>query len=337
MASRRLCLKKDVLLELGRRLLDGEEVFAKRYRCLFSLMNCEPSVETRFALIQALREKEHGALLRHEVAYVLGQMQDRDEEVVNLLKHVVQDEQDDVMVRHEAAEALGNIADCGAEDILRQHECDKCRELAETCQLALRRIEDERNADAIDTTATQEQPIETAQTAGETSTHAQSQFNTVDPTLVSYAMQERDVDELERIVLNESLSMHDRYEAIFAIRNKGGKVAVDLLTKCLVSSKSALLKHEVAFVLGQLQNEQATEILVKILRDKSEHAMVRHEAAEALGSVAESDQKVFQILEEYCKDDVLAVAQSCEVALDMLKNKDEFEYCETLTETAASA
>ena len=90
------------------------------------------------------------------------------------------------------------------------------------------------------------------------------------------------------------------------------------------------MKHEVAFVLGQLQNAEATQILVKILRDKEEHPMVRHEAAEALGSVAKSDKEMCKILEEYCGDNVLAVAQSCQVALDMLKNEGEFEYCETL-------
>jgi hypothetical protein len=54
------------------------------------------------------------------------------------------------MVRHEAAEALGAIAlpECLAQ--LAQYEADPCSEVAETCQLALRRIQywhDRRHAD----------------------------------------------------------------------------------------------------------------------------------------------------------------------------------------------
>lgn len=39
-------------------------------------------------------------------------------------------------------------------------------------------------------------------------------------------------------------------------------------------------------MLGQLQNKAASAALSNILRDANEHPMVRHEAAEALGSIA---------------------------------------------------
>lgn len=43
---------------------------------------------------------------------------------------------------------------------------------------------------------------------------------------------------------------------------------------------------QVAYVLGQLQDKSSTDALVKTLMDTSEHPMVRHEAAEALGAIA---------------------------------------------------
>lgn len=43
---------------------------------------------------------------------------------------------------------------------------------------------------------------------------------------------------------------------------------------------------QVAYVLGQLQNKSASAALSRILKDVNEHPMVRHEAAEALGSIA---------------------------------------------------
>lgn len=39
-------------------------------------------------------------------------------------------------------------------------------------------------------------------------------------------------------------------------------------------------------MLGQLQNKDASAALSNILMDRNEHPMVRHEAAEALGSIA---------------------------------------------------
>ena len=39
-------------------------------------------------------------------------------------------------------------------------------------------------------------------------------------------------------------------------------------------------------MLGQLQNKAASAALSDILKDVNEHPMVRHEAAEALGSIA---------------------------------------------------
>ncbi len=50
-----------------------------------------------------------------------------------------------------------------------------------------------------------------------------------------------------------------------------------------------------------------------MLRDESEHAMVRHEAAEALGSIASPD--CLQLLTDYCKDPEPIVADSCVVSI----------------------
>ena len=49
-----------------------------------------------------------------------------------------------------------------------------------------------------------------------------------------------------------------------------------------------------------------------VLKDETEHAMVRHEAAEALGSIASPD--CLQLLTDYCKDSEPIVADSCVVS-----------------------
>jgi HEAT repeat protein len=40
---------------------------------------------------------------------------------------------------------------------------------------------------------------------------------------------------------------------------------------------SALLKHELAYVLGQTGNLKAIPVLTEVLQETSEHEMVRHE------------------------------------------------------------
>jgi len=61
-------------------------------------------------------------------------------------------------------------------------------------------------------------------------------------------------------------------------------------------------------------------------QDTSEHAMVRHEAAEALGAIAQPE--CVALLQQLASDPEPVVAHSCVVALDMLESEraGEFEY-----------
>ena len=59
---------------------------------------------------------------------------------VTALAAKLSDEGEHSMVRHEAAEALGAIATPECLLLLEQYALDKCREVAETCQLAVGRI-----------------------------------------------------------------------------------------------------------------------------------------------------------------------------------------------------
>lgn len=56
--------------------------------------------------------------------------------------------------------------------------------------------------------------------------------------------------------------------------------------KIFLNLGSLFCHVQVAYVLGQLQDKAASAELSNILRKTNEHPMVRHEAAEALGSIA---------------------------------------------------
>lgn len=67
--------------------------------------------------------------------------------------------------------------------------------------------------------------------------------------------------------------------------------------------------------------------------------MVRHEAAEALGSIA--DRRCLSLLEAFSKDAEPIVAESCVVALDMLEYEEsgELQYVDNgiVPQTAVAA
>ncbi len=135
------------------------------------------------------------------------------------------------------------------------------------------------------------------------------------------------LDELRATVLDESAPMFERYRALFALRNRGGVAVAPLLAEVLERSGSALLKHEVCYVLGQLQEPAAVAALVRTLEDGSQHAMVRHEAAEALGSIAGPECRAQ--LQQHLADADAIVSEGCLVALDILEYEQSgaFEYC----------
>ena len=111
-----------------------------------------------------------------------------------------------------------------------------------------------------------------------------------------------------------------RMRALFSLRNNRSPEAVDALCAAF-SSNSALLRHELAYVLGQMQSPLAVPTLISILSDSREHVMVRHEAAEALGAIG--DRSARPVLQEFLQDELPEVSESCEVALDLLDLCDE--------------
>ena len=123
------------------------------------------------------------------------------------------------------------------------------------------------------------------------------------------------VSNLRNTICDEDEKMFQRMRALFALRNIGGEESVDALAAAF-GSASALLKHEIAYVLGQMQDDHAVPHLIERLEDLDEDVMVRHEAAEALGAIG--NRSAMATLEEFVNDEEIVVAESCEVAIDLL-------------------
>ena len=117
--------------------------------------------------------------------------------------------------------------------------------------------------------------------------------------------------------------MFQRMRNVFALRNDRTDEACLALCNGFLSD-SALLRHEVAYVLGQMQNTVAIPKLIEVLSDEQEHVMVRHEAAEALGAIG--DYSVIPVLQKYLNHQLPEISESCEVAIDLLDWTKSKEY-----------
>jgi len=79
------------------------------------------------------------------------------------------------------------------------------------------------------------------------------------------------------------------------------------------------LKHELAYVLGQIKNPKAVPHLEAVLIDADgfQGEMVRHEAAEALGAL--SSVHSLELLKKYKTDESRSVRETCEIAVDKIE------------------
>ena len=287
---------------------DGKTDLANRFRALFHLNTIVTEGNTEAIDIIAAGFNDDSELLKHEMAYVLGQT--RQEYAITPLMNVLEDLQQQPMVRHEAAEALGAIGNKRALDILRKFEKDDELEVVrQTCELAIGRIEWENSE------AARKERIE------------KSQFSSIDPAPPMALDTEQDVDKLTNFLNDQSKPLFERYRAMFRLRDIGTTEAVLGLATGF-KDPSALFKHEIAYVFGQLCDPASVPALIEVLKDPREEGMVRHEAAEALGSIATED--VLPVLQQFATDDVQVVRDSAIVALDMYnyENSNQLEYAE---------
>ncbi|GAA5817352.1 hypothetical protein MFLAVUS_010896 [Mucor flavus] len=283
----------------------GTVSLAERFRSLFTLKN----IGTNESIdIIAKAFSDDSELLKHELAYCLGQI--GNPRANPTLEKVLEDLSEHEMVRHEAAEALGAIGCLESLPILEKFLKDENESVVDTCELAIDKIKYEND------------PENKAELEAN-----KSQYNSVDPAPPT--TETRSVEELEEILTSPKYKLFKRYRAMFALREIGTTEAVLALAKGL-KDKSALFRHEVAYVFGQLQHPASVPALTECLQDKNEVHMVRHEAAEALGSIATPE--VLATLDSFKADDEQVVRESCVVALDMYEyeTSGELQYANGL-------
>jgi deoxyhypusine monooxygenase len=131
---------------------------------------------------------------------------------------------------------------------------------------------------------------------------------------------------LRKTLTSESSPLAQRFRALFSLKHLASQnpptpstlPAIDAISAAF-SSPSALLKHELAYCLGQSGNDAAISPLRRVLEDRDEDAMCRHEAAEALGAL--SDEGSLPLLRERRDDskEEEVVRETCEIAVGRIE------------------
>lgn len=130
---------------------------------------------------------------------------------------------------------------------------------------------------------------------------------------------------LRKTLTSETEPLARRFRALFSLKHvaclnpptEQTVPAIEAIAAAF-TSPSALLKHELAYCLGQSKNADAVPHLLHVLKDKEEDAMCRHEAAEALGALGSEDS--LALLKELRddKNEPEVVRETCDIAVDRI-------------------
>jgi deoxyhypusine monooxygenase len=134
--------------------------------------------------------------------------------------------------------------------------------------------------------------------------------------------QVEDFGVLRTRLLNPSIPIRQRMDALFKLRTIASLEAVKALEETLITEPSSdLLRHEVCYCLGQMTNSEEnkleiTNFLYKEVFEnpKKYEPIVLHEAAEALGNI--SSENNLTLLEKFLDYDEEIIKETCEISVE---------------------
>jgi deoxyhypusine monooxygenase len=139
------------------------------------------------------------------------------------------------------------------------------------------------------------------------------------------ADQASSVASLRQTICAETTPLPVRFRALFSLKHLAKNTtgdesiaAIDAIAAAF-TSPSALLKHELAYCLGQTGNKAAVPHLRGVLENLEEDPMCRHEAAEALGALGDAES--LGLLRQYRdrEGEEVVVKETCEIAIDRIE------------------
>lgn len=292
--------------KLGEIMADPKAKVEDKYTSIFELkgMGNEESAKT---LMENFKKLNGSELLMHEVTYALGQYPPALKQLVMpFLINVINDEAEFAVVRHEAAEGLSNFGD-DADQILpifQKYKDYKIEVLRDTCRLAYDKVKNyhelkQKYGTQYNGTKEPSAPF----------TEAEMSKMIPDDKLSIY-------EKVEKLVLSKDHPLFQKYRGMYLLRDKADEKSVQALCKFLDQKNweatGVLLRHEVCFILGQLEKKAHNAIpQLKASIESKENEVVRHEALIAYGAIAQDKE----YLKKFVNDPDRIVKESAIVAL----------------------
>jgi len=134
-----------------------------------------------------------------------------------------------------------------------------------------------------------------------------------------------DIDTLKDILINDTLAIKVRMNALFRLRTIASFEAIKALEEALIIEKSSdLIRHEVCYCYGQMiESNKNREEIEKFLYNeifenpKKYNSIVLHEAAEALGNIS-SDHNI-NLLQRFLNYEDDIIKETCEISVENLE------------------
>ncbi|XP_074600001.1 deoxyhypusine hydroxylase nero [Brevipalpus obovatus] len=136
------------------------------------------------------------------------------------------------------------------------------------------------------------------------------------------------IDSVGAILADTQQPLKRRFRALFTLKNTYDPQSLPWIKETLDKEKSVLLKHELAYCMGQMSLPEAIPLLIPILNDHNQDSIVRHEAGEALGNLVPLDRdddgnnrslSAIKALEANMSDKCPLVSQTCELAMEKIR------------------
>lgn len=96
----------------------------------------------------------------------------------------------------------------------------------------------------------------------------------MDSTATVKIFSKETVERVGGILNDANKSLSERFRALFTLRGIASHEAISEIGRCF-NDPSALLKHECAYCLGQIQDPYAIPMLREVLEDTNQEPMVK--------------------------------------------------------------
>jgi deoxyhypusine monooxygenase len=134
------------------------------------------------------------------------------------------------------------------------------------------------------------------------------------------------VSTLRSTLTDETAPLGARFRTLFSLKHLASQnpktpqtiPAIEAIAAALTSD-SALLKHELAYCLGQSGKSEAVPYLRAVIEDRQEDAMCRHEAAEAIAALGDWDSLALLKERRDDKAEEEVVRETCDIAVERIE------------------